>query len=328
MDRLERIARLHTLLRAARYPLSLKRLSEELQCSRATFYRDLGFLRDVLLAPVETVSINDEVHFRYGEGGARYELPGLWLSAEELRALLILDRLLPRQESELVNSALEPLRDRIGELLRTQAGGRELPYERIRIIEIGRRRVEPRVFSAVANAVLERRRLSFRYRARSTDEQTEREVSPQRLVHYRDNWYLDAFDHGRQALRSFSLDRIRDPVIASAEPCEDIDEAALDAHYRSSYGIFGGKATAIARIRFSARAARWVADEHWHSQQRGRWLEDGGYELEVPYRHPRELLMDVLRYGPEAEIVEPLSLREQAKALLQATLAAYDGGRS
>jgi hypothetical protein len=32
------------------------------------------------------------------------------------------------------------------------------------------------------------------------------------------------------------------------------------------------------------------ADEQWHPQQAGRFLEDGRYELKVPYSDPRELI--------------------------------------
>ena len=38
---------------------------------------------------------------------------------------------------------------------------------------------------------------------------------------------------------------------------------------------------------------------------------------------PRELLMDVLHYGSDAEIVEPHALREQARTLLQLALGNY-----
>ena len=75
---------------------------------------------------------------------------------------------------------------------------------------------------------------------------------------------------------------------------------------------------------FSAKAARWVADEHWHSQQQGRFLPDGRYELKLPYSSGRELLMDVLHYGSDAEIIEPASLREQARTLLSLAIANYE----
>jgi predicted DNA-binding transcriptional regulator YafY len=178
----------------------------------------------------------------------------------------------------------------------------------------------------VAGAVLERRRLGFSYRARSTDAPTERVVSPQRLTHYKDNWYLDAWDHGRDALRSFALDRIRAPRVSDV-PALDRESEELDAHLASSYGIFSGPPKAIATIHFTSHAARWVADEHWHTQQQGQWLGDGRYELKLPYSNSRELLMDVLKYGPDAEVIAPVSLREEMKILLQLALGSYGAAR-
>ena len=175
----------------------------------------------------------------------------------------------------------------------------------------------------MATAALDRRQLAFDYRARSTDEKTRRTVSPQRITHYRDNWYLDAWDHDRDALRSFSVDRIAGARVLDT-PARDVPEAELDQHLAGSYGIFSGEPKGWATIVFSAKAARWVADERWHSKQQGRVLPDGRYELKVPYSAPRELLMDVLHYGSDAEIVEPASLREQAKSLLALALSNYD----
>src|SRR5690606_19266331 len=185
-------------------------------------------------------------------------------------------------------------------------------------------------FRIVCSAVLERRQLGFEYRARSTGEKTRRTVSPQRITHYRDNWYLDAWDHEREGLRSFSVDRISGARMLEAA-ARDIEEATLDEHLSGSYGIFSGAPKGWATIVFNERAARWVADEHWHAQQQGRWLPDGRYELKVPYSNARELLMDVLHYGADAEILEPAPLREQARALLALALSNYDrrhaGGR-
>ena len=197
--------------------------------------------------------------------------------------------------------------------------------QRIRVVASGSRRLDEASFRTVASGVLLRRRLKFRYRARSTGETTLRTVSPQRLTHYRDNWYLDAWDHERAALRSFAVDRIAAPQLLD-EAASDRDEAELDQHLAGSYGIFSGAPKAWATLRFSAHSARWVADEHWHSQQQGSFLPDGRYELRVPYSNSRELLMDVLKYGPEAEVVAPLSLREEMKILLQLAIGAYQGG--
>jgi predicted DNA-binding transcriptional regulator YafY len=323
VDRYERTLTLHRLLKGVRYPVPLQRLMDELGCSRATVYRDVAFLRDGLGAPLETS--DDPPGFHYAADQAdKFELPGLWLSSDELLALLAAHQLLARTGPGVLSSALAPLKNRIDTLLSEQAGGKRWPVERVRVIASGTRPLNEAAFRTVATAVLERQTLGFEYRARSTDAPSKREVSPQRLTHYRDNWYLDAWDHGREALRSFALDRIQHPKLGNAR-ARDVPEAELDQHLASSYGIFSGAPKAWATIRFSPHAARWVADEHWHSKQEGRHLPDGGYELKLPYSNPKELLMDVLKYGPDAEIVEPASLRNEARILLQLALSAYGG---
>jgi len=325
MDRYERILTLHRILKSHRYPVALPRLMEELGCSRATLYRDIAFLRDALGAPIESGE-GETAAFRYAADEAeRFELPGLWLTSEELSALVALEALLEKSGPGILASALAPLRKRIEELLSDHVSGAALPVQRIRVVASGSRRLDEASFRTVASGVLLRRRLKFRYRARSTGETTLRTVSPQRLTHYRDNWYLDAWDHERAALRSFAVDRIAAPQLLD-EAASDRDEAELDQHLAGSYGIFSGAPKAWATLRFSAHSARWVADEHWHSQQQGSFLPDGRYELRVPYSNSRELLMDVLKYGPEAEVVAPLSLREEMKILLQLAIGAYQGG--
>jgi predicted DNA-binding transcriptional regulator YafY len=326
MDRYERIIGLHRILQAARRPVTVARLQDELGCSRATVYRDLAFLRDALMAPV----VGDgEAGFRYDASeGNRFELPGLWLNSEELHALLAAQQLLSRSGGGMLSTALAPLQQRIEKLLdehsMAKAGApKRWPVERVRVIPHRTRRMDEHAFRSVCSAVLERKQLSFEYRARSTDEKTRRTVSPQRITHYRDNWYLDAWDHDRDALRSFSVDRISSARMLDAD-ARDIAETQLDEHLAGSYGIFSGPPKGWATIVFSAKSARWVADERWHSQQQGRYLSDGRYELKVPYSTSRELLMDVLHYGSDAEIIEPPSLREQAKSLLQLALSNYE----
>ena len=321
MDRYERILTLHRLLKSARYPVPLARLMDELGCSRATAYRDIAFLRDALGAPLD--SDGEQAAFSYAADEAdRFELPGLWLNSEELQALLALNELIGKTGPGILSSALAPFRSRIDRLLSNQTDGKSFPMSRIRVIGYGTRKVDEATFRHVASAVLGRQRLKFDYRARSTDEATTRSVSPQRLTHYRDNWYLDAWDHGREGLRSFALDRIARADVLDAA-AEDRDEAELNQHLASSYGIFSGAPKAWATLRFSPHAARWVADEHWHSQQQGQWLNDGRYELKVPYSNSRELLMDVLKYGADAEVIAPVSLREEMKIMLQLAVGAY-----
>ena len=180
MDKIERITALHRILKAARYPVTVKRLQEELGCSRATVYRDLAYLRDALMAPIEG---DGEAGFRYhATESERFELPGLWLSSEELYALLAAQQLLVRTGGGVLSGALAPLQKRIEGLLADHAGVSQWPVDRVRVIPHRGRKLDEASFRTVASAVLERKQLQFEYRARSTDERTRRTVSPQRIT--------------------------------------------------------------------------------------------------------------------------------------------------
>lgn len=167
--------------------------------------------------------------------------------------------------------------------------------------------------------MLQRRQLQITYHARGDNTESERVVSPQRLVHYRGNWHLDAWCHARNALRNFALDGIRAVRVLDTS-ASDIADALLDAHFGDGYGIFAGEARHTAVLRFTPERARWVAAESWHPRQQGHWLENGFYELHIPYADPRELVMDILRHVPEVEVVAPESLRMALLSRLKAGL--------
>ena len=321
MERYDRITLLHRQLQTAVRPLTVMQLQKQSGCSRATVYRDLAFLRDVLMAPVEG---DGQTGFCYSQDdSARFELPGIWLSSTELHALMTSRQLFARAHNGIFASMLAPFQQRIEGILTAQTAAQTSPLDRIRVILHKGRNVDETTFRTVASAVLERRQITFEYRARTTDAVTRRRVSPQRVIHYRDNWYLDGWDHTRDAIRSFAIDRVLSARRENAN-ARDLSDHDLDAELASSYGIFAGEPRGWATIIFSANAARWVADETWHAKQQGHFLPDGRYRLRLPYSRTRELLMDVLQYGADARIIEPIALREQAKALLQLALSHYE----
>ena len=174
-------------------------------------------------------------------------------------------------------------------------------------------------------AVVERRRLAFDYEGRVTAEKTRRTASPQRLVYYRDQWYLDAWDEDKRALRTFAIDRMRDIDLLD-RPAREVAEDELDAVLTAGYGLFAGPARYEARLRFTPERARWVADETWHPDQTGRFLPDGRYELTVPYADERELVGEILRHGPDVEVVGPASLVKTVQERLERAARRYAVG--
>ena len=322
MDRTERFYKIHQLL-ATRAAVRISEFLDALGVSRATFKRDLEYMRDRLNAPIEWD--RERRGYRFAGDAAeagRYQLPGLWFNPSEIRALLTMQHLLADLQPGLLEPHVQPLLARLRALLGSGEHSAEEVERRIRIIHLGARRLALPQFELVANAVLDRRRLHVVYVSRSSNERTERDISPQRLVHYRENWYCDAWCHLRQDVRSFAVDAIQ-----SAQPLDQkaksVPDRELDEVLAAGYGIFSGRKTVWAKLRFTPERARWVSAEQWHPQQKGRFERDGSYLLELPFSDHRELAMDLLRHGPHVEVLEPASLREAVKAQLAAALARY-----
>jgi predicted DNA-binding transcriptional regulator YafY len=325
VDLTDRVFELHGILTAARAPVSRSELQERLECSRATVARIIGQMRDYLGAPIEYDRRACGYRFAKTDGGP-YELPGLWFNPSELHALLAAHHLLASAQPGLLEADLAPLTGRIERLLAARGIERGEVGKRVRILRMTARRLAPEPFRTVAGAVLARRRLRLHYHGRARDETTERHLSPQRLTHYRDNWYLDAWDHGRSGLRSFSVDRIRRARALETE-AKEIPAARLDEHFASAYGIFAGKPKHTAVLQFTPESARWVADEVWHPEQKG-YFDGGRYLLEIPYGDSRELTRDILKHGPDVTVVAPESLRNEVRRRIEEALSGYEGSPS
>jgi len=326
MERTERFYRIQQLLHDRRVvPFSV--FLDKLEVSRATVKRDLEYLRNRMNAPIAWDREARGYRLTAPEaGGGQYELPGLWFNASEIHALLTMQHLLAHIEPGILAPQLEPIAARLRMLLGSADHSAEEVQRRVRILGMAARRFGRAGFAVVGSALLRRKRLSLSYYVRARDEITEREVSPQRLVHYRDNWYLDAWCHRREDLRSFAVDAIRHAEVLD-QKARDVPESTLNRVLGSGYGIFSGHRVRWGRLRFTPERARWVATEEWHPRQRGRLEADGSYVLEVPYSDDRELVMDILRYGPEVEVLGPAPLRRAVRERLAAALARYSPPR-
>lgn len=321
MNRTERFYRIDQLL-AARGILSREALLEELQVSWATLKRDLAYLKDRFNAPI--VFDRDAGGYRFAKPGLgpKYELPGLWFNGEETHALLAMHQLLSELEPGLLAPHIAPLLARLEAIVCKDGHAFEDVASRIRLARIGRRRNNPAHFAVVSRATLERRRIRVRHYHRASDQHSERELSPQRLTFYRNNWYLEAWCHVRDDLRRFSVDALEDVDLLEAA-ADDVAKDRLDAVFGGSYGIYSGQPEHRAVLRFTAAAARWVAEEEWHPMQLGRLEADGCYVLEVPYAEPTELMMDILRHGQHVEVLEPADLRAAVAETLRLAVGNY-----
>lgn len=321
MDRTERFYKIDQLLKDS-LPVPFRRLAEILNVSAATLKRDIGYMRDRFNAPIEYDREANGYRFGKPRSGPRYELPGLWFSASEVFALLTTLKLLSDLQPGLLGEQVSTVVERLKAIVEEGEHSWKEIEKRIRIFHPERRTADPAHFSIIAAGLLKRRRLMIRHYHRAEDRITDRELSPQRLVHYRDNWYLDAYCHLREGIRSFAVDAIRSAELTEIR-AKEISAAELDAYLAAGYGIFAGVELQWATLMFSPISARWVSTQRWHPEQRSSVDGDGRYVLEVPYAHDRELIMEILRFGADIEVLAPASLRERVVEALNRTLRLY-----
>lgn len=311
MNRTERLYKIENLLRQRKLA-SFIALLAELEVSRSTLKRDLDYLRTRLNAPIEWSRAAGGYRFAESAGPSElaHELPGLWFSSSEIHALLVMQQLLAGVDSGgLLTPHVAPLMNRLNALLGSANNDAQEVRRRVRIIALANRPMRSGQFQTVGSALLQRKRLVITYVARGNGQTTAREVSPLRLIHYRENWYLDAWCHLRKSLRNFALDAISQAHLLDS-PAKEVDDATLDATFAPSYGIFSSGRVQWAQLLFTPERARWVAHELWHPQQQGQLQADGSYRLLIPYADHRELIMDILKHGAHCEVLGPESLRQ------------------
>lgn len=324
MDRTERLYKIDLLLNE-QPGISFATLQDRLEVSRATLKRDLAYMKDRLNAPIVFDRFVGGYRFDKSSTpvGDQYELPGLWFSAEEIHALLTMQHLLANLDTGgLLGPHIQPLLARLTALLGTGNDAAEAIQQRIFVHNVGTREFHLDHFQTVGSATLRRKRLLIDYFAKGKGELSQREVSPQRLVYYRNNWYLDAWCHLRDDIRAFALDSIRRAEVLEKK-AKEVSAKSLDTVLGAGYGIFSGKDVRWATLRFTPERARWVAGERWHPQQQGRVLADGSYELKLPYSKDPELLMDILKFGADCTVVAPKELRARVAAEVRRMAEAY-----
>ena len=281
---------IHRLLDGRRTPLSRTDILNELAIDRSTFYRIKSFMVDQLFAPIET--IRGQGYIYDVSGGKHYELPGVWFSAQELITLSLFEKLLETLQPSMIKPLLQPIKEKVDRLLVQQ--GIELNdwQQRLKILPLWQRTSHNKHFHKISTGLLQRKRLTIEYKNRQNGAISQRTISPQQLVYYRDNWYLDSWCHLRKQLRTFSMDAI-EHVSNTSQAAKNLNSQELNNYYSTSYGIFSGTPVGTAIIEFSPKAAAWVADETWHPEQQAQWTSQGNYQLSLTFSDTRELIKDL-----------------------------------
>ena len=170
------------------------------------------------------------------------------------------------------------------------------------------------VVAKVRTALRDRRKLRMKYTKGAATEATQRTVRGYGLIPANDTWYLVAHCESSDGTRFFRLDRVEDVLV-------------LDERYRIPAGLsvekltVGGKpfytrSARVLTVRYSPRIARWIAE-----REQVPLAEDGSLTLDHPLADTDWAVRHVLQYGPDAEVIAPVEVREAIRTRLASLLA-------
>lgn len=301
-------------LKARAYP-SAGEMARQFGCSHDTAQRTIKRFEEQLQAPIAYDP--SKKGFFYPPGCRPVELPPMWLGKGSgeylLAALSVIGGLLRRGATPAMLASLLPKQY-------------QSLHSRIFVEAIEHHPPEVATFVSVIEAIAGDRPLALNYAAKTGEAPIHREIEPLLLHHYAGNWYLYAFCRARASRRLFALDRMRDVRLLDATFDYSAHERQGDPHAElgRAFGIYKHGELQWARIRFNRHISAWVRDQVWHPDQEARELPDGGFELHVPVAGDGiDLVREVLKFGPDAELLEPASLRQRVHERLMQALARY-----
>ena len=121
----------------------------------------------------------------------------------------------------------------------------------------------------------------------------------------REGWYVECYDLGREAIRHFKLERIKEAKLSgqSFEPRPEVEEIAGVEGWMAD----GEVPTAdVARVWVSPERARWLREERTVVEE----LSDGAVIVELPYAGTSWLVREILRGAGDLVVLEPDDARE------------------
>jgi proteasome accessory factor C len=174
----------------------------------------------------------------------------------------------------------------------------------------------PPFLDQVRTAAQERQRLLIAYAAASTGERTERRIDPEAVFASSGRWYVAAWDVDLDDERLLRVDRI-DEVRPSGERFEP---RGLEGAGRPLYTP--GAQDVRIRVRLRPEA-RWVAEYYVATDPVEE--ENGSLVVTLPTGQVTWAARLLLRLGSDADVLDPVTVRDEVRAQARATLARYQG---
>jgi len=313
----ERFVWFDNQVKAQKYPNTTS-LSEKFEISTKTAQRDIDFMRDRLRCPLDYDA--SRKGYRYDD--QTFSLPMIYLSSEELSALLVARKMLKDISGGSIGHQISSISDKITNILKKHSMAADQIDDAFSFQLIEYSPAPEAIFKAVLEGCLKKKCLSFTYYSPAAKETSERTVEPYHLLNYMGTWHLLGKCHLRGEVRDFVLNRISEPKVQarSFKKPADFD---FQTYFLSTFGLYKGKSTKEVILQFTPEKSKWIKDQIWHKDQKVKILEDGSLQISFPVSDFSEITREILKHGDAVMVIKPESLRELVKTEAEKIVKIY-----
>ncbi len=310
--------KIHQAIQSGAHP-NATTLARELEVSAKSIQRDLDFMRDRLELPIAYDA--RRYGFHYTEEVTAF--PSLQITEGELFALLVAEKALQQYrgtnfEKPLV-SAFKKMAASLPDTVSLQLADWDQAISfRTSAMPI----LDLACFDALARAAARREQLEIVYRKPGTAAGESRVIDPYQLANTNGEWFLFAYDHLRQDLRTFAPTRIQS-VRQTGRTFVRPKRFSIDSRLRDSFGVLSGRESQEVVIRFNAFAAEFIREKRWHPSQVMTDRAGGGVELRLKLSSLIEVQRWVLSWGSNALVVAPPELVTLVRSEAARVASAY-----
>jgi len=303
----ERYLWFHYEIKKGRYP-NAPGMAQNFEISVKTAQRDIAFMMERMKAPLTYVRAKRG----YAYEDDTFELPGLWLNAQELISLLVSYRLATTMPDRSLKTSLKAfLNHALGFYTSSRSITLDDLNEKVSVKNIEYSPTDEQVFHKVLDSLLNEKPLCIEYFSPHNHEHTKRHILPLHLLSYMGTWHIIAHCALRNETRDFTLSRVKGISSSAAKIHSSAPSASIKEYIRKNFGIMNSDESIGVCLRFSTDAAPWITEQVWHHDQKTTLNPDGTLDMRLPVADFREIKREILRYGSQVEVLSPQELREE-----------------
>lgn len=315
MERLIRLLRIIQLIQSLP-GIKAKELAAVCETTERTIYRDLELLS------AANIPISNEGRGKgYKFIGYFKQYPMNW-NEDEYNSFRLLPVLLSEQyQTKAFRSAYE-------KVMATHAAEKierkKVISDFSRVIQNGKLHSEMKdhtILSKITEAVLSMHTIEAVYHTQSRNATTKRKIDPYFLIPRNNRLYVIGYCHKNKDIRTFRLNRFHNvEILAETFTRDNIN---LEKYLQYTWSVIRGDKKIHFKVKFSKNIARYIKEE-FNVKPTLTDLPDGGMLFEVTLNDDLEFIQWIMKYGPDAEILEPEEYRERLQEKLRRWVKIYE----